>query len=138
MDYNLRTYRKENNDMEKVSFYISTIGIIACLMNPTILSAEECFNSSGKLNEDAQTIRLKTRDMGWSVGKPSSLAAATIIEGKVKLYPKDNVEVCLREHGGDLQIKAQSKSEDAGKAKWHVIRSRKKIPGKVATYSCLR
>lgn len=83
-------------------------------------AAEKCFFSSQKLTEDAQNIRLCAMDMGWKVGKVSSLIAAAVIEGKVKLYPKDAVEVCLRDIGR-LQIREQSLSRDAGKAKWHSI-----------------
>ena len=60
-------------------------------------------------------------DMGWKVGKTASLAAAAIVKGKSELYPKDNVEICIREEDNALQIKAQSKSRDAGKAEWHSI-----------------
>jgi len=60
-------------------------------------------------------------DMGWKVGKTASLAAAAIVKGKSELYPKDSVEICIREEGSDLLIKAQSKSRDAGKAEWHSI-----------------
>jgi hypothetical protein len=42
-------------------------------------SAEECFNSSKKLNDDAQTIRLKAMDMGWTVGKSASITPASIV-----------------------------------------------------------
>ena len=95
--------------------------IVAALIILTsgAVSAEECFNSSKKLNDDAQTIRLKAIDMGWTVGKSASITAAGIVKGKTEIYPKDNVEICLREDDETLQIKAQSKSRDAGKAKWH-------------------
>ena len=97
-----------------VVFVLTLLAFKPCL-------AEECFNSSKKLNADAQTIRLKAMDMGWKVGKTASLAAASIVKGKSELYPKDSVEICIREEGSDLQIKAQSKSRDAGKAEWHKI-----------------
>ncbi|MGV8058964.1 MAG: hypothetical protein AB2L12_13225 [Smithellaceae bacterium] len=101
---------------------ILKIGIALILLAAPAFSADECFNSSKKLNEDAQTIRLKALDMmGWKVSKTASLAAASIVKGKSELYPKDSVEICIREEGSDLQIKAQSKSRDAGKAEWHKI-----------------
>lgn len=87
---------------------------------------DQCFKSSKKLNYDAQTISLKAMDMGWKVGKTASLAAASVISGKNGIYPKNDVKICLREEDDELQIKAQSKSRDAGKAKW-----RKVMAGKV-------
>ena len=83
------------------------------LLTSTASSAEECFNSSMKLNDDAQTIRLKARDMGWNVGKSASITAAGIVKGKAEIYPKDNVEICLREEVETLQIKVQSKSRES-------------------------
>lgn len=100
---------------------ILKIGIALILLASSAVSADECFYSSKKLNEDAQTIRLKAMDMGWKVSKTASLAAASIVKGKSELYPKDSVEICIREEGSDLLIKAQSKSRDAGKAEWHSI-----------------
>ncbi len=104
---------------------ILKISFALILLASSAISADECFNSSKKLNEDAQTIRLKAMDMGWKVGKTASIAAASIVKGKTELYPKDKVEVCLREEGSDLQIKAQSKSRDAEKAEWHKITAKK-------------
>jgi len=100
---------------------ILKISFALILLASSTAFADECFNSSKKLNEDAQTIRLKAMDMEWKVSKTASLAAASIVKGKVELYPKDSVEICIREEGSDLQIKAQSKSRDAGKAEWHKI-----------------
>lgn len=93
----------------------------ALLFFSTAAFADECFKSSKKLNYDAQTIRLKAMDMGWKVGKTASFAAASVISGKNGIYPKDDVEICLREEDDELQVKAQSKSRDAGKAKWHKV-----------------
>jgi hypothetical protein len=98
---------------------------VVILFTSTSSYAEECFNSSKKLNDDAQTIRLKAMDMGWKVGKLASTTAASIVKGKTEIYPKDKVEICLREANDTLQIKAQSKSKDAGKAKWNKIIARK-------------
>jgi len=95
------------------------------LLTSTASSAEECFNSSKKMNDDAQTIRLKAMDMGWKVGKSASITTAGIVKGKSEIYPKDSVEICLREEDETLQIKAQSKSRDAGKAKWHKVIAKK-------------
>ena len=91
------------------------------LLTSTASFAEECFNSSKKLNDDAQTIRLKAMDMGWTVGKSASITAAGIVKGKTEIYPKDNVEICLRKEGETLLVKVQSKSRDAGQAKWHKV-----------------
>ena len=105
------------------------ISLLSCaaalLFFSTAAFADECFKSSKKLNDDAQTIRLKAMDMGWKVGKTASLAAASVISGKSGIYPKDDVEICLREEDDELQIKAQSKSRDAGKAKWRKVIARK-------------
>lgn len=91
-------------------------------------AAEEiCFPSAKKTSHDAQTIRLKAKDMGWTVSKTSSLSLATIIKGKVELYPQAVVEICLREESKELQIRIQAQSEDAKKAKWRkVIAKREK------------
>ncbi|MDA8083092.1 MAG: hypothetical protein M0024_05495 [Nitrospiraceae bacterium] len=64
--------------------------------------------------------------MGWKVGTATSLAVAAIIEGKVELYPKGDVEVCLRHNRGILQFKAQSLSVDAGIAEWHTLKGKRK------------
>jgi len=88
--------------------------------------ADTCFPAVKKFGEDAENIRLKALDMGWAVGKTASLSAASIIEGKASLYPKDDVEVCLRVEKEKLQIKAQAKARDAGQAEWHVLPGKKK------------
>lgn len=105
-----------------VVFILTLLAFKPCL-------AEECFTSTKKLNADAQTIRLKAMDMGWKIGKTASLAAASIVKSKAELYPKDNVKICIREEGSALQIKAQSKSRDAGKAEWHSITAKKTREG---------
>jgi hypothetical protein len=101
------------------------ISLLSCaaalLFFSTAAFADECFKSSKKLNNDAQIIRLKAMDMGWKVGKTVSLAAASAISGKNGIYPKDDVEICLKEEDDELQIRAQSKSRDAGKAKWRKV-----------------
>ena len=111
--------------MKRKIFLILKIGFALILLASSTVFADECFNSSKKLNQDAQTIRLKAMNMGWKVGKTASLAAASIVKGKSELYPKDSVEICIMEEGSVLQIKAQSKSEDAGKAEWHRITAKK-------------
>ncbi len=110
----------------KHQIYLVLSFIVAItLLSVATASADECFQSSKKLNQDAQTIRLKAMDMGWKIGKTASLAAASIVKGKTELYPKDNVEICLREEDNTLQIKAQSKSRDAGNAEWRKITANK-------------
>jgi hypothetical protein len=81
--------------------------------------ADTCFLAAKKMSEDAENIRLKALDMGWVVGKAVSFSAASVIGGKASLYPKDEVEVCLRVEGDKLQIKVRSKAKDAGQAEWH-------------------
>jgi hypothetical protein len=88
--------------------------------------ADVCFVAAKKLSEDAQNVRLKALDIGWIVGKTASFSAASVIESKVKLYPKDDVEVCLRVEGDKLQVKVQSKAKDAGQAEWHGLPGKKK------------
>ena len=102
---------------------ITAVSLISLTISRSF--AEECFNSSKKLNADAQTIRLKAMDMNWTVGKSASITAAGIVKGKSEIYPKDNVEICLKEEGKALQIKVQSQSRDAGKAKWHKVIAKK-------------
>jgi hypothetical protein len=60
--------------------------------------------------------------VGWKVYKPVSIVAGTLIKTKVKLYPEDNVNVCLRKNRiGEVEIRVQSESVDAGTAHWNVI-----------------
>lgn len=87
--------------------------------------ADDCFNARGKVTEDAQLIRKTARELGWVVGKTTSLTAAGVVDGKKQIYPLDSVEVCLRVEGGKLQIKAQSKAKDAGEAGWHELPAKK-------------
>ena len=63
--------------------------------------------------------------MGWTVGKSASITAASIVKGKAEIYPKDNVEICLREEEGNLQVRAQSKSRDANEARWRDLMAKK-------------
>lgn len=109
--------------------FLFTIVFATFVLSSSASAAEKCFFSSQKLTVDAQDIRLCALDMGWKVGKISSFVAAVIIEGKVKLYPEGAVEVCLRDLAGRLQIRAQSLSRDAGKAKWHTIMAKQRREG---------
>jgi len=111
--------------MNRHKWLVIKIATAFILLTATASFAEECFNSSKKLNDDAQTIRLKAMDMGWNVGKSSSITAAGVVKGKAEIYPKDNVEICLREEDETLQIKVQSKSRDAGEAKWRNVMAKK-------------
>jgi hypothetical protein len=89
-------------------------------------SSEVKFKSSRNLAVDAQTIRVKALDMGWTVNKPYSFIAASVIIGKTLVYPKSDVEVSLRESDGQLQVRAQALSKDAGTAYWHNIYGNRK------------
>ncbi len=111
--------------MNRHRYLVLKIATAFILLTSAASAAEECFNSSKKLNDDAQTIRLKAMDMGWSVGKPASITAAGIVKGKAEIYPKDNGEICLRKEGETLQVKVQSKSKDAGQAKWRKVIAKK-------------
>lgn len=88
--------------------------------------AEVTFRSTKNLAVDAQNIRLKALSMGWEVNKPLSFIAAAVILGKDLIYPRADVEIALRESGGQLQIRAQVSSQDAGTANWHNIHAEKK------------
>lgn len=112
-----------------------TAVLLACF-TATGFSGEVKFKSCRVLAADAQTIRLKALEMGWTVNKPFSLVAASVIMGKVLIYPKSEVEVSLRESDGQLQIRAQALSKDAGTAYWHNIhaeRVKKTNPPKMET-----
>ena len=111
--------------MSRHVFLLLKIIVVFIFLTSTESFADECFNSSKQLNADAQTIRLKAMEMNWQVSNSASIAAATIVKGKAEIYPKDNVEICLREEDDTIQIKMQSKSKDAGKAKWHKIIGKK-------------
>jgi hypothetical protein len=88
--------------------------------------AEQCFLSEQALNVDAQTIRQKALEMGWEVSKTASLTAAGLVSGKATLYPKDPIEVCIRQEGDRLLARVQSKASDAGQADWHDLYASKK------------
>ena len=88
--------------------------------------AEQCFLSEQALNVDAQTIRQKALEMGWEVGKTASLTAAGLVSGKATLYPKDPIEICIKEEGDRLLARVQSKASDAGQADWHDLYASKK------------
>ncbi len=111
--------------MNRQSCLVLKIIAAFILLTSSASFAEECFNSSKKLNDDAQTIRLKAMNLGWKVGKSASITAAGIVKGKAEIYPKDNVEICVREEDKTLQIKVQSKSRDAGEAKWRRVIAKK-------------
>jgi hypothetical protein len=97
------------------------------ILSAYFLNSNETFFASKSLTENAQEIRLRAKKMGFIVNNPTSLTAAAIIQAKVELYPKGVVEVSLRiTENGKLDIKAQAKSEDAGKAEWHRIPAKKK------------
>ena len=82
----------------------------------------ECFKAKGEIFEDAQHLRKISLSMGWNVYKPVSIVAGTLIKSKTKLYPEDNVYVCLRPTKlGEVEIRVQSDAKDAGKAAWNVI-----------------
>lgn len=104
--------------MSRQRIFIWEIVAVLILFTTSAFPAETCFNTAKSLNVDAQTIRLKALDMGWRVGKAASLAAASLVKGKRDIYPVDNVEVCLREEEGRLQVRVQSKSRDASQARW--------------------
>ena len=104
--------------MSRQRFFIWEIVAVLILFATSAFPAETCFNTAKSLNVDAQTIRLKALDMGWRVGKAASLAAASLVKGKRDIYPIDDVEICLREEGGRLQVRVQSKSRDANQARW--------------------
>jgi hypothetical protein len=111
--------------MNRYRCLVLKIAAAFILLTSPASSAEECCSSSKKLNDDAQTIRLKAMDMGWTVGKSASVTAAGIVKEKTEIYPKDNVEICLRQEDETLQIRVQSKSRDAGTAKLHKIMAEK-------------
>lgn len=101
------------------------LSFVTVLFLTSGLHADVTFNSAKNLFIDAQVIRLKALGMGWKVNKPFSFVAAVVILGKDLVYPKAEVEISLREAGGQLQIRAQVVSEDAGKADWHNIHADK-------------
>ncbi len=91
----------------------------------------ECFKAKGKIFEDAQHLRKIALSMGWNVYKPVSIVAGTLIKSKTKLFPEDNVFVCLRPTKlGEVEIRVQSDAKDAGKAAWNVIFGYKVTPQK--------
>jgi len=104
--------------MSRHRFLVMKITMVLLLFTSPTFPADTCFNSHRILNVDAQTIRLKALDMGWQVGKTASITAASLVMGKQAVYPKDNVEICLREEENNLQVRVKSKSGDANQARW--------------------
>jgi len=111
--------------MSRHRFLVLKIATALILFTSPAFPADTCFNSHKILNVDAQTIRLKAIDMGWQVGKTSSITAASLVMGKQAIYPKDNVEICLREEENNLQVRVQSKSRDANQARWRDLMAKK-------------
>jgi len=88
--------------------------------------ANSCFEAKGRAFSDAQSIRKIAKNMGWNVGKATSVTAGIFIRGKAKLYPQERVNVCLRiNYKNELEFKAQSKSTDAGEAEWRNLLAKK-------------
>jgi len=104
---------------------LKIIAAFIILTSTAASAADKCFNSSTRMNDDAQTIRLKAMDMGWQVSNAVSIAAAGVVKSKAEIYPQDNVEICIREEGDAFQIRVQSKSKDADKANWRKIFAKK-------------
>jgi len=95
-----------------------TIGLLLGFSSVSAF-ADACFYAEGKAFKDAQTIRKYAKQMGWKVGKASSITAGNFIKGKKILYPQDKLTVCLRETNVDtLSFRAQSSAADAGDASW--------------------
>ncbi len=98
----------------------------------TSVMADSCFFASEKAFSDAQTIRKMAERINWKIGKFSSITAATFIKAKAKIYPQDNVEVCLRELSStQLKIKIQSLALDANEAKWRSLPAKKNYKYKI-------
>jgi hypothetical protein len=111
--------------MSRQRFLVLKIATALILFTSPAFPADTCFNSHKILNVDAQTIRLKALDMGWQVGKTASITAASLVMGKQAIYPKDNVEICLREEEHNLQVRVQSTSMDANQARWRDLMAKK-------------
>ena len=111
--------------MSRHGFLVLEIATALILFTSPAFPADTCFNYHKILNVDAQTIRQKALDMGWQVGKTASITAASLVMSKQAIYPKDNVEICLREEEGNLQIRVQSKSRDANQARWRDMIAKK-------------
>ena len=111
--------------MSRQRFLVLKIATALILFASPAFPANTCFNSHKILNVNAQTIRLRALDMGWQVGKTSSITAASLVMGKQAIYPKDNVEICLREEENHLQVRVQSKSRDANQARWRDLMAKK-------------
>lgn len=109
----------------KMSLKIVLFLAVTALLIPAVLGADVKFKSEKSLSVDAQNIRLKALDMGWTVNKPVSFIAAGIIMGKDWLYPRSEIEIFLRETNGQLQIRAQVSTKDAGTANWHDVHAEK-------------
>ena len=109
--------------------YLSAIlkCVSACLALIGLPSwADTCFRAKGELGADAQEIRQRAAEMGWTVSTPASLTASGVVKSKAALYPKGTVDVCIKvDDKGKLALKAQANSSDAGKAEWHAVPAKK-------------
>ncbi|MFZ0789813.1 MAG: hypothetical protein WAM94_09345 [Chromatiaceae bacterium] len=113
--------------MNNVLRRMTTAALIAGLgLTAQAAWAEQCFLSEQALNVDAQNIRQRALEMGWEVGKTASLTAAGLVSGKATIYPKDPIEICIKEEEDRLLARVQSKASDAGQADWHDLYASKK------------
>lgn len=103
--------------MYKLQFLI--IALLASLLEA------DCFNATDDLTENAQKIRLVSKDLGWEVGTVKSLSVAGVIRGKRELYPDGNIKLCIKEVDGDLKFIMYSNSEEASEAKWYFLTASK-------------
>ena len=96
------------------------LGIIVLYGSFVTLNAETCFQATGKAFKDAQTLRKLSNNMGWELGKFTSLWAGSFIESKKNLYPEDNLEVCVKVNTNrdNLIFKVQVDTSDVGKSIW--------------------
>lgn len=100
-------------------FLIPLISILASL------SEADCFNSKNDVTENAQMIRMVSKDLGWNIGITKSLGVAGIIRAKKELYPDGDIKVCIEERDGDLKFIMHSNSAEAKEAKWHFLTASK-------------
>jgi len=84
-----------------------------------------CFNAKKDITENAQMIRLTSKNIGWEVGLVKSITVSGILKAKQELYPDGDIKFCIDERDGDLKFIMHSSSVESSKAKWHFLTASK-------------
>ena len=99
--------------------------ILTIILTFASLVEANYFKATPDITENAQKIRLISKDLGWEVGTIKSLSVAGIIKAKQEIYPDGDIQLCIAENDGDLKFIMNSSSDEATSAKWHFLTASK-------------